>query len=114
MADQSEWLKHGRWVSGVEVVKVAPGRPGDVAGRQGSRPGVLQMALLMTGFIASAFFPPAMVGMIALSKAAEPHVIIIAVDGKRACFVIDFEEALGTAEAGEVVYLTVIRHDRRD
>ena len=55
-----------------------------------------------------------MVGMIALSKAAEPHVIIIAVDGKRTCFVIDFEEALGTAEAGEVVYLTVIRHDRRD
>ena len=50
MAHQSEWLKHGRWVSGVEVVKVVPGSPGDVAGRQGSRPGVLQMALLMTGF----------------------------------------------------------------
>lgn len=112
--DQSEWLKHGRWISGVEILKVAPGSPGDVAGLQGSRPRALQMVLLMTGFIASAFFPPAMMAMIALTKAAEPHEMIIAVDGKRTCDVIDFEEALGTAEAGEVVYLTVVRHARRE
>jgi S1-C subfamily serine protease len=54
------------------------------------------------------------VGVIALSKAAEPHEMIIAVDGKRTCDVIDFEEALAKAAAGEVVYLTVVRHKRRE
>jgi S1-C subfamily serine protease len=110
----SRWLEHGRWVSGVEILKVTPGGPGDSAGLQGSRLGVLQATILMTGFVASAFFPPAMMGMMALSKAVEPHEMIIAVDGKRTCDVIDFEEALEKAEAGEVVYLTVVRHDRRE
>lgn len=68
----------------------------------------------MTGFVASAFFPPAMMGMVALSKAAEPHEMIIAVDGKRTCDVIDFEEALEKTGAGGVVYLTVVCHDQRE
>jgi hypothetical protein len=62
----------------------------------------------------SAFFPPAVMGVMALSKAGDAHEMIIAVDGKRTCDVIDFEEALEKAEAGEVVYLTVVRHDRRE
>jgi len=118
--NETEWFGHssrlepGRWVSGVEILQVAPGSPGDVAGLQGSRPGVLQVSLLMTGLVASAFFPPALVGVIALSKAAKPHELIIAVDGTRTCDVIDFEEALEKAAAGEVVYLTVVRQDRRE
>jgi S1-C subfamily serine protease len=75
---------------------------------------VLRSTILVTGFVAAAFFPPAMMGVIALSKATEPHAMIIAVDGKRTCDVIDFEEAVEKAEAGEVVYLTVVSHGRRE
>jgi S1-C subfamily serine protease len=110
----SRWLEYGRWVSGVEILAVIPGSPGEAAGLQGSRPGVLHTTILMTGLLATAFFPPAMMGVIALSKAAEPHEMIIAVDGKRTCDVTDFEEAIEKAEAGEVVYLTVVRHGRRE
>lgn len=28
----SRWLEHGHWVSGVEILKVTPGGPGDAAG----------------------------------------------------------------------------------
>ena len=55
-----------------------------------------------------------MVGLMALSKAAEPHEMIIAVDGRRTCDVIDFEQSLDKVAAGEVVYLTVVRHERRE
>jgi hypothetical protein len=75
---------------------------------------VLRSTILVTGFVAAAFFPPAMMGVIALSKATEPHAMIIAVDGKCTCDVIDFEEAVEKAEAGEVVYLTVVSHGRRE
>jgi len=68
----------------------------------------------MTGLLAGSFFPPAIIGVIALSKAVEPNEMIIAVDGKRTCDVIDFEEAIEKIEPGEVVYLTVVRHSRRE
>ena len=111
----SRWLERGRWLSGVEILTVTPGGPGEAAGLQGSRRGNLQTTLLlMTAFLASVFFPPAVLDVMALSKAAEPHEMITAMDGKRTCDVIDFEETLETAEAGEVVYLTVVRHDRRE
>jgi len=110
----NSWLEHDRWVSGVEILHVTPGSPGAAAGLQGSRAGMLQMGLLVTGFVASAFFPPAMVGLMALREATEPHEMIIAVDGRRTCDVLDFEAALAKAAAGEVVYLTVVRHDQRE
>jgi S1-C subfamily serine protease len=105
----SRWLEYGRWVSGVEILAVIPGSPGEAAGLQGSRPGVLHTTILMTGLLATAFFPPAMMGVIALNKAAEPHEMIIAVDGKRTCDVTDFEEAIQKAEVGEVVYIETLQ-----
>jgi S1-C subfamily serine protease len=62
----------------------------------------------------TALFPPAMMGVLALSKAVELHDMVIAVDGERTYDVTDFEEAIEKAEAGEVVYLTVLRHGRRE
>ena len=49
----------------------------------------------------------------ALSKAAETHKMIVAVDGKRTSNVTDFEEAIENAGPGEVVYLTVVRRGER-
>jgi S1-C subfamily serine protease len=67
----------------------------------------------VTGLLASVFFPPAMMGVMALSKVTETHELIIAVDGKRICDVADFEHAIVNAEPGEMVYLTVVRHGER-
>jgi S1-C subfamily serine protease len=111
---RSRWLEYGRWVSGVKILTVNPGSPGRVAGLQGFRQGVLVTTVLVTGLLAAAFFPPAIIGVIALSKAAEPHEMIIAVDGKRTRDVIDFEEAIEKAKPGEVIYLTVVRPGRRE
>jgi S1-C subfamily serine protease len=118
--NETEWFGrsrsfgYARWVSGVRILRVIPGSPGETAGLRDSRMQVLRSTILVTGFVAAAFFPPAMMGVIALSKATEPHAMIIAVDGKRTCDVIDFEEAVEKAEAGEVVYLTVVSHGRRE
>jgi hypothetical protein len=79
----SRWLEHGRWVKGAEILTVESGSPGEVAGLRGSHLGAVQTTLLITGVLAAAFFPPAVMGVIALSKAAEPNEMIIAVDGKR-------------------------------
>lgn len=40
--------------------------------------------------------------------------LIIAVDGQRTRDVTDFGEAIEKAEAGEVVYLTVLSHGQRE
>jgi uncharacterized metal-binding protein len=52
-----------------------------------------------------------MLGVMALSKIGEPHETIIAVDGERTRNV---EEAIEKADAGEVVYLTVVSSGRRE
>ena len=66
---------------------------------------------LTVGILAGAiFFPPAMLGMIALEQSGvgQSHELIIAVDGQRTRNVTDFEEAIGKAEAGALfVILTV-------
>jgi S1-C subfamily serine protease len=110
----TRWLEQGRWVEGVEILTVRPGSPGEVAGLRGHRMGAVQTTVVITGFLAAAFFPPALMVVMALSKAAESHEMIIAVDGNRTRGVTDFEEAIRKVEAGEVVYLTVVRHGRRE
>jgi S1-C subfamily serine protease len=108
-------LKDGHKMSGVEVLSAIPRGPGAAAGLQGRREG--PQTVLTVGILAGAvFFPPAMLGMIALQQSGvgQSHELIIAVDGDRTRDVTDFGEAIEKAEAGEFVYLTVLSHGQRE
>ena len=108
-------LENGRSVGGVEILTVIPGSPGGAVGLQGSSPGVFRTTATVIGMVAAVVvFPPALMGVMALSKIGVPHEMIIAVDGKRTYSVTDFEGEVENAEAGEVVYLTVIHNGRRE
>jgi len=108
-------LKDGYKMSGVEVLSAIPHGPGAAAGLQGRREG-LQTALTVVILAGAVFFPPAMLGIIALQQSGvgQSHELIIAVDGDRIRDVIDFGEAIEKAEAGEFVYLTVLSHGLRE
>ena len=87
-------------------------RSGRLAGQQ---PGSFAHDGYVLGMVVgAAIFPPAMLGVMALSKICEPHETIIAVDGERTRNVTEFEEAIEKADAGEVVYLTVVNSGRRE
>jgi S1-C subfamily serine protease len=107
-------LEHDRVARGVEIVTVVPGSPAGTAGLQGSSPTTVRSMVLFIGMVAgAALFPPAMLGVMALSKIGEPHQAIIAVDGERTRNVTEFEAAIEKADAGEVVYFTVVSRGRR-
>ena len=104
--NQREWfgrsrlLEYGRWVNGVEIVGGGSRQSGRRGWPAGLSPwGLLQTTVLVAGLLAAGFFPPAMMGVMALSKAAETHAMIVAVDGKRTSNVTDFEEAIENAGA---------------
>ncbi len=80
----AEKLKDDKLASGVEILTAIPGSPGTAAGLRGRRQGV-RIALTIGLLAGSAFFPPAMLGMIALqqSEIDESREVIIAVDGQR-------------------------------
>ena len=114
MQSETVGLEHGRVARGVEIVTVVPGSPAGAAGLQGSSPTTARSMVLFIGMVAgAALFPPAMLGVMALSKIGEPHQTIIAVDGERTRNVTEFEDAIEKADAGEVVYLTVVSRGRR-
>ncbi len=112
---ETVWSGRGRWVDGLRIVRILPGSRAGAAGLQGSSPGSLSTSLLFFGMIASAAIcPPMMFGMVALSKAIQPHETIIAVDGERTRNIFDFENAIEEGQAGEIAYLTVLSHGRRE
>jgi len=108
-------LKGGHPVSGVEVLSAMPSGPGAAAGLQGRREGI-QTALTVGILAGAVFFPPAMLGVMALQQSGigQSRELIIAVDGQRTRDVTDFGEAIEKAEAGEVVYLTVLSRGQRE
>jgi len=97
-------LKNGRPVSGVEVLTAVPSGAGAAAGLQGRHQGV-QTALTVGILAGAVFFPPAMLGMMALQQSGigASHELIIAVDGQRTRHVSDFGDAIAKAEGGEIV-----------
>jgi len=113
--NSTDGLKDGHKISGVGVLSAIPESPGAAAGLQGRREGV--QTALTVGILAGAmFFPPAMLGVIALQQSGvgQSHDLIIAVDGQRTRDITDFEEVIEKAQAGEFVYLTVLRNGARE
>jgi hypothetical protein len=108
-------LKSGQRLSGVEILRVSPDGPGAAAGLQSQRAAV-QTALTVALSVGAIFFPPAILGLIEVQQSGlgESHDLIMAVDGQRTRNVDDFRRAIGEAEAGGIVYLTVVSRGERN
>jgi S1-C subfamily serine protease len=115
MEVRSGWgeLKVGQRLSGVEILTVSPDGPSAAAGLR-SRRATVQTALTIALSAGALFFPPAIVGVMAVQQGGESHDLIIAVDGQRTRNLEDFMRAIGEAEAGEIVYLTIVSEGRRN
>jgi S1-C subfamily serine protease len=113
--DGAARMKNGHPVSGVEVISTIPHGAAAAAGLRGRHEGA-QVALTIGLLAGAVFFPPAMLGMMALQQSGlgSSHEIIIAVDGQRTRDVADLGDALAKAQAGEIVYLTVVSNGRRE
>jgi S1-C subfamily serine protease len=114
VADGSAQLKNGQTVQGVRVCSVTRGGAGANAGLRNQQ--VVLKGVLTVGFFAAAmFFPPAMLGMVAVNQLdlGESYDVIIAVDGQRTHNVPEFLETLVHVSAGELVYLVLIRGGHR-
>ena len=107
-------LASGQPLRGLGVIAVKGGSAADLAGIHGER-AALRSTLVGVFFAGSMIFPPAMLGAVLVEESGigDTRDLIIAVDGARTRDVMEFENAMTRADAGEIVYLTVLRDGRR-
>ncbi len=104
----------GASIHGAVVVRVYPNGSAAQAGLMSEKHGA-QSVLLGAFIMGSFFFPPALLGTVIVSQSqiGESHDTIIGVDSERVEDVQQLENAIATARAGEIIYLTVIRGNAR-
>jgi hypothetical protein len=104
----------GQDVYGAEILKVRPSSPGALAGLQ-SRRAAINTVLRVVTLAGTLAFPPVGIACVVVLETGvgDWHDLIIGVDGERVEDVSDLETALEQAKAGDVVYLTVLREDKR-
>jgi S1-C subfamily serine protease len=112
--DDRAKLKDGRAVRGVAVVDVSPNGAGTKAfeAHRTSRY-IMGGALIVTA--AALFFPPLIVPVLILacSGVGQSFDLIIGVDGNRVCNTFELVQAVQDTQAGDMVYLAVVREGRR-
>lgn len=107
-------LASGQPLQGLGVIEVRDGGGADVAGMHGEHL-ALRATLMGAFFAGSMIFPPAMFGAVLVEQSGlgQPRDLIIAVDGTRTHDIVEFQNVLGKAVAGEIVYLTIVRDGMR-
>jgi len=107
-------LKSGGEAQGLLIVDVFAGSP---AARAGLHPYHRAMRdALETAAVAGAMFCPPVVLLVPVFDQVhlgESYDLIIGVDGSRVINFLDFEERLRDLQAGEIVYLSIIRNGKR-
>src|SRR5262249_54644288 len=107
-------LKSGGEAQGLLIVDVFAGSP---AARAGLHPYRRAMRdALETAAVAGAMFCPPVVLLVPgfdQVHLGESYDLIIGVDGSRVTNFLDFEERLRDVQAGEIVYLSIIRNGER-
>ncbi len=107
-------LKSGREVEGLLIVDVFAGSP---AARAGLHPyhQTMRNALETVAIAGAMFFPPVvlLVPVVDQVHLGEHYDLIIGVDGSRVTNFLDFEQQLHDVQAGEIVYLSIVRNGER-
>lgn len=107
-------LKTGGEAQGLLVIEVLAGSPAARAGLHSYHQAVRNV--LETAAVAGAmFFPPAvlLVPIVDQVRIGESYDLIIGVDGARVTNFLDFQDRLHEVQAGEIVYLSVVRNGER-
>ncbi len=112
----SATLDDGEKISGVAVVEVL--RKGAAANALASHEAshmLIRGALLGAGVASAVLFPPALIGvaMLANSHMGMSYDLVVGVDGSRVRNTMDFMQCMSEIQAGDTVYLEVIRGGRR-
>jgi hypothetical protein len=115
LSPDSRKLKSGEYVDGLLIVDVEAGSPAAKAGLQPPSEGKVRTAAEIATLAVGTVFPPAMVGVAVISSARfdQSYDMITAVDGDRITNIPDFEDHLCMVQAGEIVYLSIVRNGQR-
>jgi S1-C subfamily serine protease len=107
-------LKSGEEAQGLLIVGVIAGSPAAHAGLHAYRH-TPRDALETVAVVGAFFFPPSVLLVPVLDQVhvGETYDLIIGVDGSRVTNFLDFEDRLRDLQAGEIVYLSIIRNGQR-
>jgi hypothetical protein len=107
-------LKSGGEAQGLLVIEVFAGSPAARAGLHAYHQ-IVRTALETAAVAGAIFFPPAvlLVPVVDQVRIGESYDLIIGVDGSRVTNFVDFQDRLHDVQAGEVVYLSVLRNGER-